>query len=100
MLIKQTLTLMLLSGVACASCPNGTAEYNGLCADMPPAYIAPSVPDPSVVSDEKPRKEQIREWESGEVKADMPTSLIFKDIELDRQIAEADAEGKKAAGIQ
>lgn len=91
---------LLFPAVAGAvSCEKGCAEFNGLCACDEPAYTAPSVPAPGVVSEEKPRREQIREWESGEVKADMPQSLIFKDAQLDMEKAQADAEGKRAAGI-
>lgn len=88
---------MLLAAPAVASsCPSGCEEYQGNCACDLQAHKAPEV---NYASDEKPRKEQVREWESGEVKADMPQNLIAADSKLDQERAQADQEGKIAAGV-
>jgi len=90
------LLLLLLAGPVVAACPNGCEEHEGVCA----CDIQPFKADPvDVASDEAPRKEQQRQWETGDVKADMPQSLIASDQKLEQEKADAIAEGKQAAGI-
>lgn len=79
-----------------AQCGKGCTEWEGVCACDQAAFKAEPV---NAASDEAPRKGQIREWESGEIKADMPVSLVAADAKLDAEKAEADAEGKRNAGL-
>lgn len=79
------------------ACGKGCEEFEGVCACDQAPFKAESVNN---ASDEKPRKEQIREWESGDVKADMPQNLIASDAKQDTDRMQADADGKRSAGIQ
>ena len=74
-------------------CPAGTVEYEGLCASQPAPQI--DIPPPVKLSDEKPRRSQQEEWETGEVKADPG-----KYSTVDKEKADATAEGMKAAGLK
>lgn len=94
----KTLAILLLSSVAVA-CPSGTILYQGMCADVP----APkdTVPVPEVKpSDEKPSHHPEAAWERGEVNAATPPSLVTEDAKLDQQKAQAEEQGKKAAGLK
>lgn len=96
--MKTLIVMMVLltSSYGMAACGQGCTEWEGVCACDQQAFKAEPV---NAASDEKPRKEQIREWESGEIKADMPPNLIAQDAKMDAEKANADAEGKLAAGI-
>lgn len=95
--MKSLVIVALLSSVAVAApCPSNCTEWEGNCACDVAPFKAESV---NVASDEKPRKEQQRQWETGEIKADMPVSLIHADAKLDADKVQADSEGKKAAGL-
>lgn len=92
----KTIAVALLASNAIA-CGTGCYEYNGACAcDQTPSisgnvYVKPS--------DEKPPKSGMPSWQDPGVKADLPQNLIYQDAKLDREKSEADAEGKRAAGI-
>lgn len=94
------LAISLLTSHAYASCDKGCQDMGGVCACDAPSEQAASVTDPAVVSDEKPRREQQPEWETGEVHADLSPSQRAIDELFDKQKREADAQGKKAAGIK
>jgi hypothetical protein len=93
--MKTVLLLLLVSSVY-AACPEGTISHEGVCAADPSPAKAPEV---NYASDEKPRKSQQPEWETGEVKAEMPPSLISDDQKMDLQKYDAIQTGKKAAGL-
>lgn len=78
-------------------CPTNCYEYKGDCACDAPVHSAKDTYQPS---DEKPRKSQQPEWETGEVKAIQVPNLAAQDAEWDREKAKADLEGKQAAGLQ
>jgi len=79
------------------ACDKGYSLYEGNCSsDQKPEQAKPV----DVAGTEKPRHSQQPEWETGEVKADTPQSLMYKDADEDREIKEAGDEGKKAAGIK
>lgn len=78
------------------ACPKGTSEYEGNCAADIPAEQAVQT---FVPSNEKPRRSQQPEWQTGAVTAAMPPSEASKDAKLDAERTSADNEGKKAAGL-
>ena len=77
------------------SCPSGCTEYQGNCACELPAYVAPSV----MPGNEKPPRNQIPAWQSGDVKAETPSSLAAQDYKADQERKDADEAGKRAAGL-
>lgn len=80
------------------ACGTGCEEHQGVCAcEQKP--IGSSAAEEAKPSDEKPRRSQQPEWQTGEVKADTPQSQAGADANLDTAKAKADAEGKKAAGL-
>lgn len=97
--MKIMLAVILASQLSYAIvCPTGCEQHGDVCACDSPSIKGKS-PDENFASDEKPRREQQPEWQTGEVIADMPQSLIAKDTALDNQIAEATRQGRLAAGI-
>ena len=94
--MKTLVLLLSLSSVAVA-CGTGCTEWEGNCAcDAPSTKVV----EVNLASDEKPRKEPQHEWETGDVKADMPQSLIASDAKLDAERMSADEAGKRAAGLK
>src|ERR1700758_3214130 len=103
--IRILLGLVLLS-IAClvgrcnsqtTACPDGWVEWEGHCAAIPQPE-AQSVKE-FQPSNEKPPRHPEPPWQRGDVIADMPQSLASQDAKLDQERAEADAQGKKAAGV-
>lgn len=80
------------------ACDKNCEEHEGVCAcDAPPKDLVPVTEVKP--SDEKPRREQIREWESGEVHAEIPPSQAVNDIKMDAEKARAESQGKHTAGL-
>jgi hypothetical protein len=65
---------------------------------MPEAY-KPEQKDEPKPSEEKPRRGQQPEWATGEVGAQTPPSMTAEDERLDKEKADAEYVGKKAAGL-
>lgn len=78
-------------------CPENCTPYKDSCACEAPKSSAPEV---DYASDEKPRQGQQPEWETGEVKVIQVPNLAAQDAEWDREKAEADRQGRRAAGLQ
>ena len=91
----KTMLLLLIASLAQATCPKNCIEWQGNCACDAPRASVPSV-EPS---NEKPRRGQQPEWETGEVKVINAPSLQSQDLAEDKANAEADFAGKKAAGL-
>lgn len=92
------LVIIALFASNAGACGEDCEEHQGVCActqeperPIPAQEIQPSK--------EKPRKEQQAEWQTGNVKADMPHSMSAEDERLDKEKATADFEGKRAAGL-
>lgn len=80
------------------ACGTGCEEHQGTCAcDAKPIGLALS--EEVQPSNEKPRRSQQPDWQTGTVTAAMPPSEASKDAKLDAERASADNEGKKAAGL-
>lgn len=91
--------VLFVSGVAVASCPKGTIEFSGGCAEMPSpseSTLAPMV----ATSNEKPSRHPEAAWQRGEVNAVNPPSLAAQDAKMDQDNAAAVAEGRAKAGIK
>lgn len=90
----RLLALLLIPGVAMA-CPKGQSEWqNGCVVDIAPEIAAPVKP-----SDEKPPEDKMPSWQrEGIVQINCP-SKSDQDTDDDKAKLEADAQGKKAAGI-
>lgn len=81
-----------------SACNIGCYEYQGICAcDAKPIALTPS--EETQPSDEKPRRSQQPEWQTGGVTADSPKSQAVSDDNADKAKEKADAEGKKSAGL-
>ncbi len=88
--------LLILESFGCA--PGYDDMGNGVCAaDLQPEKMTQA--QEVQPSSETPRRGQQREWETGEVKADMPVSTAGQDAKMDAERVEADGAGKKAAGL-
>lgn len=86
--------LVASNAVACGS---GCYEYNGNCAcEQKPAVEPTSY---AVPSDEAPPRSGLAAYQDPSVKAAEPKSLIYDDAKADQAKAQADEEGKKAAGV-
>ncbi len=95
-LILATVIVGLLASTSVA-CEKGCEEHSGVCAcDARPDVEAESYAKPS---DEKPRRSQQPEWQTGEVNASLAPSKASDDAKMDQEKTKADAEGKKAAGL-
>lgn len=94
-ILLGVLAMPPLAGTNAHGCEQGCEEHQGVCACYGTPEIAPSVKP----SDEKPPRNQIPAWQSGEVVPDTRASLIFIDAEQDRKIKDADRAGKDAAGV-
>lgn len=79
-------------------CPKRSFDWRGTCtADIQPEKIpASAMVQPS---DEEPPRNPQPEWETGKVKVIDAPNLLFEDQEWDRSRAEADRQGKEAAGL-
>ncbi len=96
-LILLVITCIIVASNATASCNKGCSEYHGNCAcDEKPYQAIPVAPS----SDEAPPRSGMPSWQDPSVKADMPQSNAFEDMKMDLEKAEADAQGKRAAGIE
>lgn len=97
--MKTTLLLLLISTMPTMShggCGTGCEEHAGVCACFGTPEIAPSVQP----SDEKPRHNGIPSWQSGEVIASTQPNLADVDRRADLERTNANAEGKRAAGLK
>ena len=94
--MKWFIVLCLLS-TSVLACDKGCEPYaKGLCA-------CEGTPEASVSvkpSDEKPPDDKLPSYEREGVKALTPPSLVTEDAKLDQEKADADKQGKKAAGIK
>lgn len=89
--------ILLLLAVPVMACPDGcTVIDKQTCACE---ARDDSTYQPTKTSDEKPPQNQQLPWQTGEVKADMPPSLIASDSDADRAKQDADSDGKIAAHV-
>lgn len=92
------LVIVALFASNAMACNIGCSEYQGICAcEQKPI---PDTTPPVQPSDDKPAKSGMPSWQDPSVKAAFPQSLIYEDSKADQDRAQADSEGKKAAGIQ
>jgi len=91
-------TALIATSASLNACDKGCYDLkNGICAcDQTPQFSTETV----IPSAEKPRRNGIPSWQSGEIKADMPNSLTDQDAKSDADRINADSDGKKAAGIK
>lgn len=95
--MKTIAPLLLVATALAVDCPKNCEEWEGVCAcDAPKA----TVPETDYSSDEKPPCHPQPEWERGIVNTVTVPNLAAEDAKMDREKAEADAEGKRAAGIE
>jgi hypothetical protein len=79
------------------ACDKGCEDHEGTCAcDPSPAEQAASV----APSNEKPPQDKMPSYEREGIHADMPPSQTAQLEQEDKQKAQADFEGKKAAGLK
>lgn len=100
MKLTLAISIVVLCTIVAMSCPKGTIDYQGICADMPSADTETLAPAVGVVSDEKPPRHPEPAYERGEVTVDNLQSKIYEDSKMDQEKAQADADGKKAAGLK
>jgi hypothetical protein len=81
------------------ACGPNQISYEGVCADNPQPE-KPTSQDYYKPSDELPPKHPEPAWQRGDVIADTPASKASDDAKQDQEKAEADAQGKAAAGIK
>ncbi len=94
----RTLIIVALVASNVIACNVGCYEYQGNCAcEQRPADSDASSIKPS---DEKPPTDKMPSYQREGIVAAMPMSLAAQIIKEDEEKAKADAEGKKAAGIQ
>jgi hypothetical protein len=98
-IVAIILALIVFVGMLLLACPKGTVNYEGVCADLPSPDESTLAPAVGVVSDEKPSRHPEPAYQRGEVTADMPESQVAEDTKMDQEKAQADIEGKKAAGL-
>lgn len=80
------------------ACSSGCFEYSGNCAcDAKPE--AQAIDQSRWMSTEKPSRHPQTAYQRGEVKADMPPSLMVSDMKTDMEKTEAEFQGKVAAGL-
>jgi hypothetical protein len=101
-MIKLFLTVIFIAAVVgiLLACPNGSIEWEGSCAALPPPQESNLAPAIGVVSDEKPSKNSEPAWQRGEVSVDMPPSCAATGKCSDQVAIDAANEGKKAAGLK
>lgn len=92
----KTLILMFIASLASATCPAGTVADSGACRYLNEASAEDNA---KWVSDEKPPKHPEPAWQRGEVKAIAAPSALAEDLRSDEEKANADREGKMAAGV-
>jgi hypothetical protein len=99
--IFDALVLILILSLNVFSCPAGTIQGPGYCAAEPsPTQETHAELSPYIVSDEKPSRHPEPAYQRGEVNAVTPPSLAAQDAKEDQERAEAEAQGKKTAGIK
>lgn len=89
--------LLLLPGLAAAKpCPAGTTQFKDACVqDDAQPYLAEAVKP----SDEKPPSDKMPSWQREGVTIVNVKNTADDDKNMDKEKAEADAEGKRKAGI-
>ena len=88
-------SLVLFVAPSVYACPSGCIPYHEVCAcDQKPEEAKAVKPD-----DAKPHEKGSPAYESGEVNIISAPSLTQSDEKLDQDKRNADAEGKKAAGL-
>lgn len=94
--MKTLALLLLLSGsVWAVKCPQGMSEWKGECTyDLVPELAKPVQP-----SDEKPPKSGMPSYQAPDVSLAKVTNTAAEDERLDQEKRDADAEGKRAAGL-
>jgi hypothetical protein len=92
----KTLTVALLCLASVAyPCPKGSEPYQDTCVyDIQPETAPPVKP-----SEEKPPKDKMPSYEREGVHVLMPQSLVEEDRKQDEDKSNADAQGKRAAGL-
>lgn len=81
------------------ACPPGSIEIEGVCAaDLKPEQ--PTQADGVQPSDEKPPLDKMPSYEREGIHAETPPSMAAQDVKMDAEKAQANAQGKKAAGIK
>jgi len=98
--MKTIVLLLLASNVFAVVCPTNYTEWEGVCAQLDAPRDKSTEPEINYASDEKPSRHPEPEWQRGEVKIAVIRNLAAEDIHMDQEKAQADAEGKAAAGIK
>jgi len=98
-IIAVACALLFFVAVLLLACPTGCSQYEGNCACDEKTITATVTVQPGVVSDEKPPRHPQPAYERGDVTVDTPPSLAGQDEKQDREKANANFEGKKAAGL-
>lgn len=95
--MKTLALLLLLSGsVWAVKCPAGMSEWKGECTyDLVPELAKPVQP-----SDERPPSEKMPSYQREGVEVVKVTNTAAEDERLDQEKRDADAAGKKAAGLK
>lgn len=95
----KLIAILLIASNALAVCPKGFEEHEGVCASLQ-GQVQEGSMDASVASDEKPSKHPEPAWQRGEVNIVNVPNCAAEDIKADQERAQADKEGKLAAGIR
>lgn len=96
--VKGIVVILLFVSSLAMACPKGTEPWEGGCASMPSpdeSALAPVV----AISTEKAPSDKMPSYERAGVKAAMPPSCASQDAKADQEKADADKQGKHAAGV-
>jgi len=93
---STAILMFVASATSAITCPSNCTEWKGNCACEAKQEAIPSVKP----SDELPRKEQQLCWQTGECSVVNVPNLAAEDLAMDKAKADADSEGKRAAGIK
>jgi hypothetical protein len=89
--------LLLVPAVSFAKkCPSGTEPYKGECVS---SDATPYGADPVKPSEEKVPEEKMPSWQRPDVTVVNAPNMADADAKLDQEKAQADHDGKKAAGL-
>jgi hypothetical protein len=81
-------------------CGTGCTEMEGVCACEAQTEKVSTVTPSNIVSGDKVPTYKIPSYEREGIKAAMPSPLTAEDAKLDQEKSQADASGKKAAGLK
>ena len=94
------LLMLMLLAVPAVACPTGCVEVDKqTCACDATPLVDSKLSTINYASDEKAPTNKMPSYERAGIKAEMPKSLIASDSDADRAKQDADAEGKRKAGL-